>query len=269
MNILVIGTSHSVSSCKRYPSHHPLDHGNKDIMLEGRWHDLLGKHYGADVFTLARSGCSIEDQIDKVYAYNQVNPKKQYDLAIVEGRRMQSSIGVNEKGFSSPLDFPCEETYLNWTDGFRKLHGDTGNKLDQISSAYSNHIQKQLKQYGPWFVDYVDSYLQAVQVWSMNLALCSLLETFCDKVLWYTFNGNNVSKFGEHAPLNTMGYQMLKKYALFTEDTYFNGVTSFHAFANDPDNKLHCHCHHLNELGHHMLFNDILKPRLDELKIFK
>ena len=267
MNILIIGTSHSVSSCKRKPiigKWPDSDMGRNDIMLEGRWQDLLGEHYGVDVFTLARSGVSIEDQIDKVHLYSQMNHEKRYDLAIVEGRTMQNSIGAPIQLDDSVDTTPCKEAYMHWTDEFKKLNGERPNPLNQINTLYSNHVQKEYKKYGPWFVDYVDSYLQAVQVWSMNLALCTLLDAFCDKVLWYTFNGtHSVDKFH---PLNTMGYEFLKKYALFTQDTYFAGADT--GLDEDPDYKYHCYCNHLNELGHKMLFNKILKPRLDELKIF-
>jgi len=262
MRVLVVGTSHSASSCQRTPAEKVKHIG------AGRWQDLIAEHYNVEVVTIARSGVRPEGQIDALYSYINCNPNERFDVAIIEGRCMENSIAVPMPFTKRGGDLNNPQIHESWLDGNR----DIAPYVDRTRPAYSGDIEKDYPNYAGWFVDYCMSMPHIISNWSNNLALCKLAEKICNKVVWFSFSQTSTDQYIELR--DKIGWDWLKDYALFecteqNDNKFVTGSFPHLLFKADPDFEWHCYCKHLNELGYTYLFNDCLKPRLNELKIFE
>lgn len=276
-NILVIGTSHSQASC------------DGRTLTQNRWHDYISDHYNLDKFLLAKSGCSIEQQFEAVWNYWKTNPDASFDYCIIEGRAIQvshsipSSVNKTKIDPKGKIDYesilngssePSEWIYYGWTEQF--ITDSRDNKefvhdFSRIGHVYSYNIDD--TNYKEYYVDYCDSYLQAVQVWSSNLALIELCKRFCKKVYWFSFDTHNTDR---NHPHNAIGSEIIKNNTLFKnkENGHFptiahNNINSYNPPMENFTDAHFCGCRHFNKHGHKKLWEVIFYPRLEELGVFK
>lgn len=270
-SMLIIGTSHSEASCQRVEGGYI-----EKIEIGKRWFELIQEEYGIDhVMNLSRSNCTTEQQFMVAYNYKKQNPDVTFDYAIVEGRCIESTVSSPIRNIKN-LDVHPEDNNLNefiwdhWTDDFRHRQSTDDDFVKRIYEPISQMDSRVDKSDGEkyyhndWYVDYAHSYLHAVHLWTANKALISFLEEFCGKVAWYSFSTS--SRFHDHNnPLNIMGKDLIGNNALFDK----NDEQTFPEIKFPTDYDDHrCKCNHLNESGHKKLFDEILKPRLDESKFF-
>lgn len=273
--MLVIGTSHSQAVCQRTPN------GKNEDIRSGRWFDWISKTYDLTTVKLARSGCSAEQQLYAVYNYFSVNPDARFDVCIVEGRGLQASASVPIENYDYTLweptsqfpDFeewcrdlsPKKEVYFDWTDEYLKQKRTIENLCiyDKISHLYPSFSDKFPQQMVDWFLEYYGSPLFAVQNWSTNLSMLKYLDNFCNKTFWFTF-GSSADFIDINHPYNIMGWDLLKDYVLMEKERFSDIKIS-----NPKEYPIRCHCGHLTEVGHKLIFEEIINPRLIELEVFK
>lgn len=271
--LLIVGTSHSQAVCR--------ESGQRNkTFLHGRWFDLIAKEYNLEVTKLAVSGVTIEQQFEAVYNYHKTNPDIIFDYAIVEGRAIQYSMSTPDRR-ATHLKYMEDASdndvnpasWENWTDQFI-IDSDDNQKYstfyNRVDVAYSYDVRDEYKEF---FVNYMDSYLQAIQVWSSNIALMRLIDTFTAKSAWFSFSTSPDTTDPWH-PFNEIGYTLMKDHLLFPreEKGHFPFI-QVHEPDGIPKNGLdwddyYCECGHYNLLGHRRLFNEIFKPHLEKIGFF-
>ena len=253
---IIIGTSHSQASCET--------DGKMEILRTGRWHDYLKTEHDYDVLNLSRSGVTVQQQLMVAISYFMDNPDLQFDLAIVEGRSMETAVSHPIPGPDSHIEVQFDrdtvtfsDTYHCWLDAneWKEAKFKT---WEPINVMDANDRKKE--EYLGYFVDYVFSYQHMIDTWSSNLALCNLLERHSKKVLWYTFNTPGEIADPDN-PKNAVGRFLMNKYLL--DDV---GVQGFKLLTNQggpmTEEEHYCDCGHLNPAGHKIMWHEILYPRM-------
>lgn len=266
--ILVIGTSHSVAICKE-----TVNQKNATHFLSGRWHDHMGEYYDADVFNLSYAGCTVQQQLSVVYNYFKLNPEIRYDLCVVEGRCVESTISTPDPQINWYDDIdtsdhsPRHEIYEPWTDEMvRESRGFTKfvKRYTPIGRMDAHSGDEVNPEYLTWFLNYNESYLHAMDTWFYNYSMMKFLENYCDRALWYSFST------GTRDPKNLsweLSWDLLKDNALFHKDEHFPHIEFSDMKPNWDKDK--CLCGHLNQRGHKRLWEKVLKPRMEEIGLFK
>lgn len=284
--VLIIGTSHSQAVCQ--------DSGKEiETYTDGRWFDYLYTEYGAEVFKLARSGATAEEQLIAVYNYFKTNPSEKFDFCIVEGRSVQVGVsspqrqilgfGDEDFDFKNSLDIN-PYVYNSWTDDYinnLKKHGPEYTKHFTFADRIDTHgVDSKFvdKPYlTEWMIDYTMSYLHSIHIWSTNRTMIEFLKNYCDEVKWFSFDchGDLVKRDPETGeilddihPYNIMADDFIGNYYLF-DDPINNPFIDWQwseEWGDWIDKR--CDCGHLNKQGHHRLFYEFIKPSVDKLKIF-
>lgn len=241
--VLIIGTSHSEANCQRQ------DNEPIEIVREGRWHDYF-KDHGWEVVNISRGGCSTQMQFMATASYFHDNPDAHFDLALVEGRSMETNVSI-------PTSFTYAELnhgdfYKHWLDDHPTKKGD----VSTLINADSHFIEK-FPEYQGWYADYVHSLTHATDLWAANYALCSLISKYATVVKWFTFSASMKFVVNPNQPQITLGYDIMKDYIL--EDTW-----PWINFDNMPDDA-YCYCKHLNEKGHKIFWDDYIFPRIKKI----
>jgi len=276
--VLVVGTSHSQAVCKN------RDDRINRILLRDRWFDHLHEHWDVEILKLAKSGCSPEEQLISVYNYTKMNPDSYWDLAIIEGRSVQvgvSSPKRNIMGFPlnnddrDDFDFemgitPSPWPYYTWTDSWCQTYVDSGyskhelrnfSYADRIDTHNCDGVNFQHKPYlRDWMIDYTNSYLHSIHVWSTNRAMCELLNKHSKHVTWFSFDcGDDL--MDPHHPYNTMAHDFIGDYYLLdSQNTPHIHWEWDEKWGDWNDQK--CDCGHLNEEGHRRLYMQHIYPNI-------
>lgn len=238
--VLVIGTSHSEATCRT------AEDSNIERITDGRWHDYF-KKYGCEVTSLARAGCTAQQQLLAVHSYLQMNPDERWDFAIVEGRALETNVSVPSLGLKYDANKSAYEyNYLRWQT---ELHATSQLNIQNIDPVRINEYP----EWKGYYTDYVFSYHHALDVWSTNYALCSLLDTVTDNVKWFTFN--LAKQFKQDSTLREMllGKDLMSNYIL--DD-------SWPSISTPLGEKYYCHCGHMNLMGHADFWNNHVYPRV-------
>jgi len=240
--ILIVGTSHSEATCQR------TENGPIDRMNSGRWYDYF-KDLGHSVTCLARAGCTVEQQFMAVHSYFQENPNAKFDLAIIEGRSLETNVSI------PGTPGPSKITYADFWRRYDTSLGKDENYRWEIDNVDSQKIE-QYPEYKPYYVDYVFSLLHSVQHWSTNYAMCKLIEEHADVVKWFAFSTATIFNKNPELKELAIGYDMMKSYFI-SEDCWPYPRLRF-------DNDMICACHHMNENGHSHFWNEFIYPRVKQ-----
>lgn len=255
--VLIIGTSHSAGSCEGY-------HDDTDFLhYDERWHDYFKSEYGYEVVNLSMSGCTVQQQMIAVYAYFKDNPDARFDLAIVEGRSMESTVADPIHWYNGPPEVAFEDHPRNDVHNFNVYYRawlDTADvRIANRRSGYSPMTSMQptlsypeQSRLMPWYLEYTFSMLHATEQWSVNLALCSYLTKFVNSVKWFawSYSYNEVTELKMD-----IGKDMLKSY-LF-EDGWPEISPEMKEISKLSD--VDCDCHHWNPKGHRLVWLAIEK----------
>ena len=266
---LIIGTSHSFGACIReengsYEFENRVKHPN-------RWQDNLEKH-NYKVTTFARGGCTAQHQLDAFYHYLNDNPKLYWDLIIIEGRDPESFVAYPAFPVGYIPNPENKDSTRLWMPWLAADDAETNLHIHALQARHKRiHDRKRPqfnfdvhtsddKQITSWYKEYVLSDLHLIDVWSVNSALCSLASNYAKVVKWFSFGEihsitqksiNLQNMFiGEYCIKNTLPSLQTNNYK--------------HIFGAKSGTKTRCHCGHLNESGHKLLWNDILELALLE-----
>lgn len=273
-NMLVIGTSHSESSCQRVPG------GSIEKFMVERWFDFIQQEYNIDdVVNLSRSNCTVDQQFAMIYNYFKINPEKRFKYCIIEGRAVESTVSTpnhvnNLSDHVDPNSFESvEDLYYSWSDEYRRSReiGTIPKKFfDRFDVMDSRVTQDDGVKffYNDWYADYAHSYLHCFQHWSANLAMIKFLEKYCEKVIWYSFSTSKNFHDPQH-PMNLLAKELIGDWSMFDKDDekYFP-VIQWDETYSEPQYNTRCECGHLNENGMRKFFYEKLKPRLDYTRFF-
>jgi hypothetical protein len=275
--VLILGTSHSESSCRRAP-------GEKiDRLFGGRWHDYIRDEYNVETFNLSRSNCTVEQQFQVVWEYFSMNPDQRFDLCIIEGRSIEATVSIPMvKKIGRCVDevdetdiTPNEYVWDSWTDYWRMRSEkrvddwtkDQFDRFEVMDSRYQEGDEHGMKyMYNPWYADYAHSALHSIHQWSSNIAMIKFLEKYCAHVKWYSFGTSKQFGDPDHE-YNKLGRELLAEYSLFdhNDDTLFPQIRWDSSW--DRDSGMRCDCEHYNEDGHRRFFYELIKPNIDKLNI--
>ena len=253
----IIGTSHSYGACIRkengsYKFEDRVKHPN-------RWQDNL-ENYGYKVSTFARPGCTVQHQLDAFYHYLNDNPKLYWDLIIIERRDPESTVASPKDFFNEIPNIGKDALWDHWfeSDGEKRITKKFN--FDQLGEEQKTRHTKKGK---PWYKEYVLSDLHLIDVWSANSALCSLASNYAKTVKWFSFGGP-VTENQKSINLQNMfiGEYCIKNTLPFLQT--INYKTLKHIFDAKKGTEGRCYCGHLNELGHKLLWDEILEPELTE-----
>jgi hypothetical protein len=262
---LIIGTSHSFGACIRE------ENNDKEIFdpyifedrvkHPNRWQDNLEKH-NYKVTTFARAGCTAQQQLDAFYHYINDNPDLHWDLIIIEGRDPESTVAY-------PSDESISDSKQLWSHWLLADKDNVTQAEREVKKFNINNLMLdfQLPKTEQWYKEYVWSHLHLIDVWSVNSALCSLASNYAKVVKWFTFGGEVVHDkeittksinlqimfIGKYCIKNTLPALQRRK-----EKSIKN--IFYHEQGKGP----RCHCGHLNELGHKLLWDDVLELALLE-----
>lgn len=239
MNILVVGTSHSESSCAGANASGRLE-------FPDRWHDYFQTELGHSVTCFAKSGCTVQQQFDAINSYLQDHPESYWDLVIIEGRSMNPTVsypGAKIKNLPKLDIVENKHRYHHWLDG------DDAHKSRQYFDFWnqSPHSDINVLQ---WYDQYVLSKLHAVDVWCANLALCSLLGRHALHVRWFSLHHSELAD-AEHLSL---GQHLLAPYLL---------PDAWPELSIPRQAEWLCDCRHFNVKGNQVLWQAV-KSRLQQ-----
>lgn len=249
--VLVLGTSHSESSAKRTPD------GPIERMETGRWHDYLKTELSCEVTKLARSGVTPEQQFMALQAYFE-DCDDTWDLAIVEGRGPETTVSIPEITHKENAIIDKNSSiYERWLDS-------TGKKewMPIRATSPSNTSYDKLDgEYDSWLVNYMFSDLHFQNVFAMNYAICNLLKTRCNTVKWFTLNVSKsaMKDFGNNPDIYRWKYgkDLLKDFML--NESFWPYLP-----IGEIPTEYQFYCGHLDERGHQMLWNEYIKPNVEE-----
>lgn len=240
---LIIGTSHSESTCRRNDTTEHL------LRKPDRWHDNL-ENYGYAVTNLSASGCTAAQQFIMIHSYIQDHPDSKWDIVLIEGRSIETAINIpvvyckgkiteNDKGY----------LYQYWMD-----HGDKSKKycpftrLDHETATHN--LPLAMSNMLPWYTEYVYSDLHAIENWSVNRAMCDYLACYATHVKWFTLGmSKEFHKKWESDFRISLGKKLLKDFILCDSWPMLY-------FDHDPINDL-CNCGHYNVSGQIKFWNAI------------
>jgi len=283
---LIIGTSHSFGACIReengeYKFNNRVKHPN-------RWQDNL-ENYGYKVTTFARAGCTAQQQLDAFYHYINDNPDLHWDLIIIEGRDPESTVAY-------PSDESISDSKQLWSHWLLADKDNVTQAEREVKKFNINNLMLdfQLPKTEQWYKEYVWSHLHLIDVWSVNSALCSLASNYANVVKWFTFGGEVVHDneittksinlqimfIGKYCIKNTLPSLQTTNYKIAIHLKAFQDMLSDfddaqnilvskksaeHIFNAKKGTKNRCHCGHLTEVGHKLLWDEILEPGLYDI----
>ena len=223
-----------------------------------RWHDYFKSEMGYEVVNISMSGCTVQQQLLAVYAYFKDHPEARFDLTIVEGRGMESTVSEPMQFHGGPPydlhnhtsddEYDFKLYYDKWLDSADDRH--MYSPLTALSADASYDYQS---RYMSWYIEYVYSMNHAVDLWSANLTLCDYISRYSNVVKWFCWS---YACMGEVSDLKMeLGKDILEQYAMawpLPEEMKY--ITSL----DDVD----CDCGHLNPKGHKLVWESI-KSKLE------
>jgi len=261
---LIIGTSHSFGACIR-EENGSYDFENR-VKRPNRWQDNLEKH-NYKVTTFARAGCTAQQQLDAFYHYINDNPNSYWDLIIIEGRDPESTVA-----------YPSAVAALQGTQQYSKqlwshwLLADKDNVTQAEREGKKFNINNLmldswLAKKEQWYKEYVWSNLHLIDVWSVNSALCSLASRYAKVVKWFTFGGEisheeEIKKKSNNLQIMFIGKYCIKNTLPALQRRKEKSIKNI--FYHEQGKGPRCLCGHLNELGHKLLWDEILEPGLTD-----
>ena len=239
MKILVVGTSHSESSCAGANASGRLE-------FPDRWHDYLITQLGHQVTCFAKSGCTVQQQLDAVNSYLVEHPDFHWDLVLVEGRSINPVVSYPVRKIKNLPDIQQatnQHRYQHWLDG------DDAHKSRQYFDFWnqSPHAQQSAPE---WYHHYALSRLHAVDVWSANLALCQILARRSSNVRWFSLHCSELAD-PEHLEL---GKNLLGPYLM---------PDAWPELSVARKTEWLCDCRHFNKKGNQELWQAV-KSRLQQ-----
>ncbi|MDA9302712.1 hypothetical protein N8072_00890 [bacterium] len=250
---IILGTSHSESSCKT--------NGVSETITDGRWHDYLKTDHDYEVLNLSRAGCTVQQQMIVLTSYLMDNPNERFDLAIVEGRNLETAVSCPTSKFEMENKDPnFSDTYQSWLDHDTSTIGIAkGNTWQPVTAM--DQSERLDKEYVGYYVDYTFSYQHMVDTWTCNLAICMLLERVSKKVFWFSFNAPGEMS-NPNNPKNVFGRYLMDKYQADLESSV---CLKFNPEQGGPMHPHHyCECNHLNKDGHRELWYKMLYPKFKD-----
>lgn len=240
--VLIIGTSHTESTCL-YKKGEPI------IRLEGRrWQDYLEDH-DYEVTTIARAGCTVDQQFAAVFSYFHENPDVKFDLAIIEGRALETNIAMPGE--------PYTNTKINYSSYWKRW--DTSQSIKEyeqetIMPIDSYKIEDKPEHQG-YYTDYLFSMHHAWQHWTTTYALCKLVETRAPIVKWWNYSIAADFVSNPDAVQVKLGYDIIKEW--FIDDINWPIGMTVELY----DDEL-CLCKHANVKGHKRIWDEYIYPRI-------
>lgn len=240
--VLVVGTSHSEATCQYEKN------GTYERLKGNRWQDYFEEH-DCEVTTIARAGTTVELQYMAVHAYFQEHPDITFDLAIIEGRSMETTIS---------MPGTVETDKLVYSSFWKRYDTSlTVKEYEQreVLAVDSERIQD-TPNFVPYYVEHVFSLNHAVNTWSTNYALCSLIATRAGVVKWFAFS--NSAEFAENPNHRHMllGKDILRDF-IFSDELW--PTIDFQSNKEDL-----CECKHLNERGHARFWKEKIYPNVKQ-----
>lgn len=250
--VLILGTSHSQATC--------ANNGELPrVFHSGRWHDYFHDDLGWEVVNLSRSSITAQQQMELLLKYFSDNPGQRFDLAIVEGRGLESNSSM-----------PGQENQDNlWEWILRNPdEGEAPYEVDRITPGESR-ITKRTEKFLPWYAEYIMSMQHAIDVYSVNRAMCTYLDNFCENVR-YICVGTSTAIPDNHKNYQ-LGKQLLSEYIFKTQPTINNQKVDVWPALNNPDffhqdeRKYLCDCNHMNLTGHKYFWENLIKPEVKNI----
>jgi len=248
MKVLIIGTSHTEASCKRHKNDISIER-----MMQGRYHDYFKTELGWKTTVIALGGVTPQAQLYAVTAYLAEHPDEKWDLCLFEGRNVETTVMIPQKLNLGSIDPP------EWKDMYHRYvdkdyyHGDHELPFYCLS-ADTEKLQKGgvFQDYAHWANNYVLTYNQMLDIFGINRAIISMVEDRCPIVRFWVFSHpfEILRDDPEYAYVKKFGEQILGDYFLF--DNPWKNVQV-------PDN-MRCACNHPDEMGHHWLWKNVIKP---------
>jgi len=259
---LILGTSHSVALCKTDENQAWLD----SYLLKGRWHDYLQTEYGYEVTNISGGGVDPTMQLAALTMYLSNNPNELFDLAILEGRATEPNVNIPDvyKEYGMNYFQLNKETKTLVNTDIIKHDVDYSYSVNKFGSIAYSPLQsdatsnKALQQTTSKFVHTVP---HSLIVHGINRAILSLLETRAKVVKMWKF-ASVVDYASIEGKWETYFFKELSsKWQLFhDEQRQLHGLS-----IKDP--ALLCACRHLNEEGHKYVWQNHIKPALEELNL--
>lgn len=239
---LIVGTSHSEATCQR-------NKGDLILRIDNdRWHDYL-RDQNYQVTCIARAGTTVELQFMAVHSYFQENPDAKFDIAIVEGRSLETNITMPGQIETDKLVY----------EHFWKRY-DTSRTVKEYESrellAIDSYKIEETPELQPYYVEHMFSLNHAVNTWSTNYALCKLIETRANIVKWFAWSTADEFINNTEAKQMRLGYDIMKDY-LLDKDWWPSHDIEFNR------DEL-CACKHLNENGHKRFWREYMFPRIKQ-----
>lgn len=235
---LIIGTSHSEATCVRN------DGGAIERITDGRWYDYL-KDEGYEITSLARAGCTPQQQFFATLSFLNDNPDKRWDIAIVEGRSLETNITIPvDTELCHPHKMPYENMYDRWMS--------SNGSRDLLAHADSHKILE-YPELVPYFTSYVFSFQHAIDLWTCNYALCSMLSRVSTVVKWFAFSLAKKYSIDPTYKELIVGKDIMQPYLLPDGWPCVKATLSEDCF---------CACGHMNEKGHQQYWHNEIYPRL-------
>lgn len=253
--VLILGTSHSQATCAN-------DGETPMVFHSGRWHDYFADDLGWEVTNLSRSSITAHQQLEVITKYFIDNPDVHFDLAILEGRSMETNSSMpqedaeydNNTLWQWMLESPDESEAVYAVD--RMTPGET--KPNQRTARFL-----------PWYSEYLMSMQHAIDVFSINLAMLNILQRHSDNTRWFCI-GANSSIPDDHKTYN-LGKYMLSEY-LFKTTPVIDGQSvdlwpALHnpSFYQYREQDFKCDCNHMNLRGHKYLWDNLIKPEVQHI----
>jgi hypothetical protein len=192
-----------------------------------RWQDNLEKH-NYKVTTFARGGCTAQHQLDAFYHYLNDNPKLYWDLIIIEGRDPESFVAYPAFPVGYIPNPENKDSTRLWMPWLAADDAETNLHIHALQARHKRIHDRKRPQF--------------------NFDV----HTSDDKQTQKSINLQNMF-IGEYCIKNTLPSLQTNNYE--------------HIFDVKNGTKTKCYCGHLNELGHKLLWTDILEPGLTEENI--
>lgn len=250
--VLILGTSHSQATC--------ANNGElPQVFHSGRWHDYFRDDLGWEVVNLSRSSITAQQQMELLLKYHIDNPEHQFDLAVVEGRGLEANSSMpgefnDERLWDWILDNPDE--------------GEAPYEVDRMTPG-ETLTTKHTERFLPWYADYIMSMHHAIDSYSINRAMCTYLDKFCDNVR-YICIGTSTAIPDDHKNYQ-LGKQLLSEFLFKTQPIIDNCKVDTWPALNAPDfyhqneRKYLCDCNHMNLTGHKYLWENLIKPEVKNI----
>jgi len=205
--ILIVGTSHSESTCE---THDDIGHIQYlQNMGELRWHDYFHTEYDYEVINISKSAISAEGQLLMVQSYFHDHPDSQFDLCIIEGRSLElnmaiplPSIEVMQHPTNSDIKSQISGIgfdYLNdienekiWKYGTLDKHRWNHQSQYELITHMGPDSDQRLSDYLPWYLSYMGSALHATHTWGCNVAMITFLERYCQSVQFFAWSSTDL-----------------------------------------------------------------------------